>query len=110
MKDTTTLLVLMLATIATGIIASVAEGAPAPTAGSIDWENPRAEVHAARREALIGRYDADHDGRLDPAERATLRTAIQAGNVPPAVRRALKHRRELRRASRQSCEAKALAS
>jgi hypothetical protein len=85
MKDTTTLLVLMLATIATGVIASVAEGAPVATPVVADEVEPLVATDSGPSATVLRYYDADENGLLDAAERASLRADIASGDFMRAV-------------------------
>jgi hypothetical protein len=85
MKDTTTLLVLMFATIATGVIAAVAEGAPAAAPVLGDDVEPLVATDSGPSAAVLRYYDADENGLLDAAERATLRADIASGDFMRTV-------------------------
>jgi hypothetical protein len=98
MKESTTLLVLMLATVFTGIAASVADAAPATPPGddaspaiiastddgqssrAVGIDRPKANHPAHLRTRLIARDDADGNGRIDRVERFVMRADAESGD------------------------------
>jgi hypothetical protein len=82
MKDTTTLLVLMIAGVVTGVAASVAYAeAPASASAPAGPSQAAIEQHAGSRAPVGAAFDANHDGRLDCGERAALHSARGHGTA-----------------------------